>query len=81
MGASTCFVGRSSQEDLPWCGILPFTHLAREGRMTVTIGRREMLAHSAVRRLHGRSQQVRSKAAARRLSVITHFCNRRSVKK
>ena len=24
-------------------GILPFTHLAREGRMTVTIGRRELL--------------------------------------
>jgi hypothetical protein len=24
--------------------ILPFTHLAREGRMTVTIGRRELLA-------------------------------------
>ena len=23
---------------------LPFTHLAREGRMTVTIGRRELLA-------------------------------------
>jgi hypothetical protein len=27
-----------------WRGILPFTHLAREGRMTVTIGRRELLA-------------------------------------
>jgi len=27
----------------PWCGILPFTHLAREGRMTVTIRRRELL--------------------------------------
>ena len=26
-----------------WCGIVPFTHLAREGRMTVTIGRRELL--------------------------------------
>src|SRR5262249_10458727 len=25
-------------------GILPFTHLAREGRMTATIGRRELLA-------------------------------------
>jgi len=25
-------------------GILPFAHLAREGRMTVTIGRRELLA-------------------------------------
>src|SRR5262249_2680982 len=27
-----------------WRGILPFTHLAREGRMTVTIGRRDFLA-------------------------------------
>src|SRR5262249_52405844 len=27
-----------------WRGILPSTHLAREGRMTVTIGRRELLA-------------------------------------
>src|SRR6516225_9382498 len=27
-----------------WRGILRFTHLAREGRMTVTIGRRELLA-------------------------------------
>src|ERR1700741_3052478 len=27
-----------------WRVILPFTHLAREGRMTVTIGRRELLA-------------------------------------
>src|SRR5215467_8656963 len=26
-----------------WRGILPFTHLAPEGRMTVTIGRRELL--------------------------------------
>src|SRR5262245_52804285 len=28
----------------PRRGILPFTHLTREGRMTVTIGRRELLA-------------------------------------
>src|SRR5215831_10845701 len=35
-------------------GILPFTHLAREGRMTVTIGRRELLADSAAQR-RGRS--------------------------
>src|SRR5262249_9103472 len=28
----------------PWRGILPSTHLAREGRMTVTIGRRDLLA-------------------------------------
>src|SRR6516225_8119542 len=27
-----------------WRGIVPITHLAREGRMTVTIGRRELLA-------------------------------------
>src|SRR5262245_24865633 len=27
-----------------WCGIVSFTHLAREGRMTVTIGRRDLLA-------------------------------------
>jgi hypothetical protein len=27
-----------------WRGIVPFTHLAWEGRMTVTIGRRELLA-------------------------------------
>src|SRR6516164_10702497 len=27
-----------------WRGIVPFTHLEREGRMTVTIGRRELLA-------------------------------------
>ena len=26
-----------------WRGIVPFTHLAREGRMTVIIGRRELL--------------------------------------
>src|SRR5262249_54573413 len=26
-----------------WRGIVPFTHRAREGRMTVTIGRRELL--------------------------------------
>jgi len=27
-----------------WRGIVTFTHLAREGRMTVTMGRRELLA-------------------------------------
>jgi hypothetical protein len=26
-----------------WRGIVGFTHLAREGRMTVSIGRRELL--------------------------------------
>ena len=29
---------------LSWRGILAFTHLARKGRMTVTIGRRALLA-------------------------------------
>jgi hypothetical protein len=28
----------------PWRGIVAFTHLTREGRMTLTIGRRELLA-------------------------------------
>ena len=27
-----------------WRGMVTFTHLAREGRMAVTIGRRELLA-------------------------------------
>src|SRR6516225_2671224 len=36
--ARGCRTGRS------WRGIVLFTHLAREGRMTVTIGRRELLA-------------------------------------
>jgi hypothetical protein len=27
-----------------WRGIVPFTHLTREGRMTVAVGRRELLA-------------------------------------
>src|SRR5262249_53115828 len=44
--------GGSSQHPAPlnvktarsWRDILPFTHLAREGRMTVSIGRRELLA-------------------------------------
>ena len=31
-----------------WRGILPFTHLAREGRMTITIGRRKFLAALAL---------------------------------
>src|SRR5262249_41123188 len=29
---------------LSWRGIVPFTHLAREGRMTVAIGRQELLS-------------------------------------
>jgi hypothetical protein len=37
--------------------IVSFTHLAREGRMTVTIGRRELLADSAAGRRRGRSRK------------------------
>src|SRR6516162_11029951 len=35
---------RAVRTALSWRGILSSTHLAREGRMTVTIGRRELLA-------------------------------------
>src|SRR5262245_47779269 len=34
---------RAVRTALSWRGIISFTHLAREGRMTVTIGRRELL--------------------------------------
>ena len=40
-GARLCRAVRTARS---WRGILPFTHLAREGRMTVTIGRRKLLA-------------------------------------
>src|SRR5215510_11244318 len=38
---ASCFLEREDCTLVPW---YPFTHLAREGRMTVTIGRRELLA-------------------------------------
>jgi hypothetical protein len=36
--------GHAVRTARPWRGIIVFTHLAREGRLTVTIGRRELLA-------------------------------------
>src|SRR5262245_34082022 len=35
--------GRAVRTARSWRGIVPITHLAREGRMTVTIARRELL--------------------------------------
>src|SRR5262245_49266787 len=38
---ASCLNGKTARS---WRGIVALTHLAREGRMTVTIGRRELLA-------------------------------------
>src|SRR5262249_38467172 len=40
----SCFAVRPCSRRSSWRGIVPFTHLTREGRMTGTIGRRELLA-------------------------------------
>ena len=44
VGATSILPSLNGKTARSWCGILPFAHLAREGRMTVTIGRRELLA-------------------------------------
>ena len=43
-GATSILPSLNGKTARSWRGILPSTHLARQGRMTVTIGRRELLA-------------------------------------
>src|SRR5262249_19789062 len=73
-GAALLGTGRS------WRGMVPFTHLAREGRMTVTIGRRKLLAAlggAAAWPLPARTQQPAVAAirvlGSASLSDVTHL--------